>query len=719
MVYSYAGSLRKPSVVDRNGMPNNFRHQFKADLQTCRVLQVIDSGAQQTFRLQTYTRELICTANHPVLRLSIERKAKGERANYSLNWTELKRVKVGDLILAIKKLREEGKALSLDLPYLRETTPDFMRLLGMIVGDGYVTRDLNSIQIALPPGPERRTYSELIERLTGKKPVAYEECIVIYGRQLARLIASWDLAKKALEKRIPPWVFALPIDQRIAFLKGYSHADATFQDATRIHKDGHKWRQNMITFETPNGNLIKDFRVLAISCGMRCGKIRRRQRTRGLWFNGKRFYNYGAPSTTYEFTVMRRGFFPYSFSGKVAIDVTNPHFYFDKVVSIKRFRKQRVFDMQVEGSHNFVSEGLVVHNSGDLAPSAHMTLALVGEGRAYHKKRLMDSMEALKLALLKPITLEAKEGLSLINGTHYTTALACIALEKGRRLLDAGNGSVALTAEGLQACSQSFDERLMVVRGSRGQDEVSGMIRTLLKESQRIRKEPVPQDPYSVRCSPQVHGSVKEAIDFVAGIVVREINSVTDNPVLAADGEMLHGGNFHAQNIAMALDLLAIALSYLGVISLARTHLLLTRTPKNRKFFAKSPGLSSGLMVAEYTANALVAENAQYVYPLSTHPAGVSGGVEDHASFGVNCGLKALKVADNVAKVLSIELICASAEFDFSGTRGMGEGSARIYRFVKKYSPPLVEDRPLNIEVEELASGILEGASPVSRQPHR
>jgi histidine ammonia-lyase len=709
MVYSYAGSLTRTRVVARNGIPNNFRHQFEGDLRTSRVLRVIDSGVQQTYRLQTYTRELVSTENHPVLKLCIERETKGKPGGYSLEWTELRQVKVNDLILAVKKLRDEGTALPLDLPYLRETTPDFMKLLGMIVGDGYVRLDLKSIWIALPPGPERRKYSELIGRLTGKRPAEYKDCIVIYSRLLAKLVATWGLAKKALEKRIPPWVFGLPVEQRIAFLEGYSDADATFYNAIRVHKNGHKWHQEMIRFDAPNANLIKDFRVLAISCGMRCGKIRTRQRTRGLWFNGNRLYNYNTPSTLYQFRVMPRGFFPYSFNGKVSIDITNPYFFFDKVVSIEPSKPQRVFDIEVEGSHNFVTEGLVVHNSGDLAPSAHMSLALIGEGLVYFKHKLVESKMALARARLKPIILEAKEGLSLINGTHYSTALACIALGRAKLLLNAANVSLALAVEVLGACGQSFDERLISLRGAKGQESVSAKIRTILDGSDRIRAKPVPQDAYSIRCAPQVHGSLEDAIEFSSHVIGREINSVTDNPVMSNDGEMLHGGNFHAQSIAMVSDLLGIALSYLGVISLARIHLLLASTSDNRKFFARSPGLSSGLMLAEYTANALAAQNSKEVYPLSTHQANVSGGVEDHASFGVNCGLKALAIGSNVSKIIAIELICASAGIDLFEGKGLAATTSRAHRFVKRYFPPLLEDRQLSGEIERLAGAVLAG----------
>ena len=349
--------------------------------------------------------------------------------------------------------------------------------------------------------------------------------------------------------------------------------------------------------------------------------------------------------------------------------------------------------------------------SGDLAPSAHMALTMVGEGRAYHRHRLIESRRALSSSKLKPVVLQAKEGLSLINGTAFTTALGCVVAHRGRVLLEAANSSVALTAEVLGACSQSFDERLIAIKSDIGQEYVARRMRTLLKESLRIRSEPVPQDPYSVRCVPQVHGSLKDALDFAEKTTVGEMNSVSDNPVLFEDGSVLHGGNFHAQPVAMALDLLSIALSYLGVISLARTSLLLSRTPPETKYMAGKPGLESGLMILQYTATALTADNAKQVYPQSAYPASVSGGIEDHASHGVNAGMKALAVARNVSRILAIELICASNVLgsDMSGISGH---SMNVCNQVRSLSPLLRGDRSQAEEIGRLSVAVSSGKLP-------
>ncbi|MDE1858326.1 MAG: aromatic amino acid lyase [Thaumarchaeota archaeon] len=710
-VYSFQGDLTKIRVIDKTGDRNNFKYGFQGVLRKSKVIRRIDSGVKQTYKLQTYTREIICTNNHPFLTLTIERMVKGARATYGLRWAELKDLQPGDLILALKKLPDDGQAFPVDLPYLKETTADFMRLVGMIVGDGAVRRDLRGIYIALPPGPEREKYVALINRSLGKSPGRGKDCIIIYNRALNRLLVSWGLARHAKEKRVPNWVFGLPIDQRIAFLEGYLDADATLQEGLRVHKDGHKWHQNTTTFESPNEALIREVRALAISCGMRCGKVRSRDKVRGLWFNGRHLYDYNEPTRNYEFTVMNRGFFPYSYSGKVNINVDNPNFYLDKVISVKPHSRQRVYDIEVEGTHNFVSEGLVVHNSGDLVPSAHMAMTMLGEGMAYRRGRLIDSGKALSASRLKPIKLRAKEGLSLINGTAFTTALACVAVHRGNVLLNAANSTLAVTAEVLRACSQSFDERLVGVKVDPGQVFVAREIRAMWKGSRRIRSEPVPQDPYSIRCAPQVHGSLKDALGFAEKITVDEMNSVSDNPVLLEDGSVLHGGNFHAQPVAMALDLMSLSLSYLGVISLARIHYLLSRTPPESKYMAGKPGLESGLMILEYTATALTNDNAKNVYPESSYPASVSGGIEDHASHGVNAGVKCLQVATNVSRILAVELICASNILG-SNESGISEHARRASAFVRAHSPLLRGDRAQGGEIELLAKETLAGKLP-------
>ena len=349
--------------------------------------------------------------------------------------------------------------------------------------------------------------------------------------------------------------------------------------------------------------------------------------------------------------------------------------------------------------------------SGDLVPSAHVALTMIGEGKAYRRGKLVESSKALSASRLKPIVLHAKEGLSLINSTAFTTAHGSISVHWGETLLNAANSTLAVTAEVLRACSQSFDERLMGMKLDSGQDHVARQLRALLKGSKRIRSEPVPQDPYSVRCAPQVHGALKDALVFAEKLVVNEMNSVSDNPIMLEDGKVVHGGNFHAQPVAMALDLLALAFSYLGTISLARIHYLLKITPPESKYMATKPGLESGLMLLEYTATALTSDNAARIYPASSFPANVSGGVEDHASHGVNAGIKTLKVAKNISRILAIELICASNIMG-SNESGISDHAKKVLSFVRGNSPLLRGDRSQGAEIEFIAEEILAGKLP-------
>jgi len=241
-----------------------------------------------------------------------------------------------------------------------------------------------------------------------------------------------------------------------------------------------------------------------------------------------------------------------------------------------------------------------------------------------------------------------------------------------------------------------------------GQDQVARQVRALTKGSRRIRSEPVPQDPYSIRCAPQVHGSLADALAFARRIVINEMNSVSDNPVLNEDGSVLHGGNFHAQPVAMSLDLLSLAISYLGIISMSRIHYLLERTPPESKYMASKPGLESGLMILEYTGTSLISDNSALVYPASSYPASVSGDIEDHASHGVNAGMKTLRVAGNVSRILAIELIIASNILG-SNESGISNHAKEVYGIVRSVSPLLRGDRSQGDEIEALAHDVLVG----------
>ncbi|MEM0117832.1 MAG: aromatic amino acid ammonia-lyase [Conexivisphaerales archaeon] len=344
--------------------------------------------------------------------------------------------------------------------------------------------------------------------------------------------------------------------------------------------------------------------------------------------------------------------------------------------------------------------------SGDLAPSAYLAMAMIGEGEAKYGGRILPSGRALEEAGLKPLVLQPKEGLSLLNGTCFTTAFAVIASIELKHILSWANCCTALASEVMHACKQSFDARLMDMRGLAGQKEVAASLMKLLEGTKRLRDDPIPQDPYSIRCVPQVHGAVVESLRFAAGIVESELNSVTDNPVMSEDGAILHGGNFHAQPVAMVLDVLSISSTYISQLSLARIHKLMEKSiAEKRDFLAKRPGLESGLMLTEYLAVALNNANSVLLHPASSYPADVSAGVEDHASHGVNAGLKALEILSNVSRVLAVELISLSNFLD-GDEEGLADNSKLVLRFVRNLSPPLKGDRSLGSEIEGLALAI-------------
>ncbi len=350
--------------------------------------------------------------------------------------------------------------------------------------------------------------------------------------------------------------------------------------------------------------------------------------------------------------------------------------------------------------------------SGDLAPSAYVALAMIGEGEVSYKGKVVSSSYALNKSGMHAITLQPKEGLSLLNGTCFTAAFACIAAIELNNLLSWANACVALASESLHACSQSFDERLMNLRGLRGQIEVAKSIRRLLEGSKRLREEPIPQDPYCIRCAPQVHGSVLESYFFAAEIINRELNGITDNPVMSDDGDMLHGGNFHAQPIAMVLDLLAVSSTYIAELSLARIHRLMDASiSEKRDYFASKPGLESGLMLTEYLAVSLNNANSVLLHPASSYPARVSAGIEDHASHGVNSGLKAIEIINNVSRVLAIEMICVS-NFLSMDNRGLSKASRLVLKHIRKFSPLLNGDRSVGNEIETLSKELRNSMPP-------
>ncbi len=305
--------------------------------------------------------------------------------------------------------------------------------------------------------------------------------------------------------------------------------------------------------------------------------------------------------------------------------------------------------------------------SGDLAPLSHLSLPLIGLGEVNHDGKKMPAADALKKFNWEPIHLQSKEGLALINGTQFMSAYGLYNLVQAERLLEWADIIAAISFDAFDCLDEPFHEKIHSIRAHKGQVDTASKLRELLAGSEisRQKKEQI-QDPYSFRCIPQVHGATKDTFDYVLSVFIREINSVTDNPNIFPDDDLvLSGGNFHGQPLALVLDFLAIALSEIANISERRTYQLISGQHKLPMFLVKQPGLHSGFMIPQYTAAGIVSENKQLCTPASVDSISSSNNQEDHVSMGANAATKCKRVVDNVEKVLAIELLTAVQALEF------------------------------------------------------
>ncbi|MEK6606651.1 MAG: histidine ammonia-lyase [Myxococcota bacterium] len=373
--------------------------------------------------------------------------------------------------------------------------------------------------------------------------------------------------------------------------------------------------------------------------------------------------------------------------------------------------------MLARGVHPIVPSRGSVGASGDLAPLAHVALALIGEGEAQVGGARLPTAEALSRAGLTPLALEAKEGLSLINGTQAMTADGALAVLDAEALARTADIAGAMTLEAVMGSARAFDPRIHALRPHPGQAASARLLARLCAGSGIARAHadcPKVQDPYSLRCMPQVHGATRDGLAFAHAVLEREIASVTDNPLVFAEAdEILSGGNFHGQPVAMALDLAAIATAELGSISERRVEQLVnpdfsTGLPP---FLAPSEeGLHSGFMIAQVTAAALVAESKILCHPASVDSIPSSAGREDHVSMGAHAARKLAQVVENVRLVLAIELCAAAQGLDLRRPLVPGRGVAAAYAAVRACVTPLVADRPLSGDIEAAARAIADGA---------
>ena len=336
--------------------------------------------------------------------------------------------------------------------------------------------------------------------------------------------------------------------------------------------------------------------------------------------------------------------------------------------------------------------------SGDLAPLAHMALTLIGEGEACYRGERLPSSVALERAGLKPIVLGAKEGLALVNGTQVMTAIAALGVLRAERLAAAADVIGAISLESYLGSERVFDRRLNDLRPHPGQERVAANLRALLAHSQIIASHAQcdrVQDPYSFRCIPVVHGAVRDSIAYVRRVTEIEANSVTDNPlVFPEDGDFVSGGNFHGEPIALALDILKMAIGELASIAERRLYLLLNAEDRGLPLFlARRAGLQSGLMIVQYTAAALVNDNKGLAWPSSVDSIPTSAGQEDHVSMGMTSANNLLRVLDNVEGALACELLGAIAAADFRHPLQAGRGSEAAYAAARAVIAPWIDDR--------------------------
>jgi histidine ammonia-lyase len=344
--------------------------------------------------------------------------------------------------------------------------------------------------------------------------------------------------------------------------------------------------------------------------------------------------------------------------------------------------------------------------SGDLAPLAHMSLPLIGEGEVFYGGERMPAARALEQAGIRPIRLSAKEGLALINGTQVSTALALDALLAADRLFEAAIISGSLTLDAVRGSDGPFDPRIHAVRGQPGQIDCAAACRALVAGSE-IRKSHLDnddrvQDPYSLRCQPQVMGACLDQMRYAAQVLVREANAVTDNPlVFASEGNLLSGGNFHAEPVALVCDALAVAIAEIGAIAERRVAMLVdTVVSRLPPFLTEEPGLNSGFMIVHVTAAALASENKSYAHPASVDSLPTSANQEDHVSMATFAARRLQPMLQNTAHIIAIELLAAAQGIEFLRPLKSAPALEGVLRLLRSVSPAMTQDRSLARDME-------------------
>ena len=375
---------------------------------------------------------------------------------------------------------------------------------------------------------------------------------------------------------------------------------------------------------------------------------------------------------------------------------------------------QLALDMLNRGVIPVVPERGSVGASGDLAPLAHLALVLIGEGEAFVGPERLLGRAALARAGLEPVVLEAKEGLALVNGTQAMCAVGALALLRGEALTEVADLAGAMTLEGLLGSHRPFIPPIQAVRPHPGQTAVAEHLRALLRDSEIVVSHAdcsKVQDPYSLRCMPQVHGAVRDGLSYGRRVLSIEVNSATDNPlVFPGEDLIVSGGNFHGQPVSLALDVLAIACTQLSAISERRVEQLVNPALSGLPpFLAKNSGLNSGFMIAQVTSAALVAESRVLSHPASVDSIPSSAGREDHVSMGMTAALKARQVVEFTRSCLAVEVLVAAQALDFRKPLRAGRGVAAAHAAVRQVVPSMEEDREIHRDIEAVSALIDSG----------
>jgi histidine ammonia-lyase len=374
------------------------------------------------------------------------------------------------------------------------------------------------------------------------------------------------------------------------------------------------------------------------------------------------------------------------------------------------------------GVHPQIPRRGSVGASGDLAPLAHLALALIGEGEVEYDGAAMPAAEALNKVGLEPLALAAKEGLTLLNGTQHMTAIGCLQIHDARSTCTLADLAGAMSLEALKGTRRAFDARVVEARPQPGALASAALLRRVLEEHSELmdshRDCGKVQDPYSLRCMPQVHGATRDVVEFVAGVLEREANSSTDNPLVFVDddaphgGELISGGNFHGQPVAIALDNAAVGLAELANISERRIEQLVNPYLSSGlpPFLAPNSGLNSGFMMAQVTAAALVSENKILAHPASVDSIPSSAGREDHVSMGATAALKLMQIHDHVRTVLAIELLCGAQAIDLRRPDKPGPSLQAVHACIRDVVTTMEQDRPIYKDIAAVRRLIDDGS---------